>query len=332
MQKTNYDKWAQSIAERTGFELGEKIYEGIYYSKDNVRNAIYAGNYNRKPVVLKMYDDPRTTDEPIALESFHKANTSKILTAPKLYKYEIESPNKGWLIEEKLPEGGRFFSSPLNENEKKEFARLYLEYRKNFPTKPTRELALLEQLSAEEYYTNGITRWLKLANEKESQRRFAGEEQILNPKEFIPRYEKAIKTMRRILKGRKMIWIHGHFKPNELYKVSNDKYYLIDFAHSKMAPEGSELAFIIWSDHIMDGGDWNAPYEEWREGISEWKEAFEEIKNELKLKDYNDLLRANLLERSLGAITADITASDRPYEEKIKRVSLLYQLIDELLE
>lgn len=332
MGKTNFEKWAGKISEETDFKPGKKIYEGIYYSPEDVRNTIYEGVYNGKPAVLKMYDDPRTTDEPLALESFHKVNTSKLLTAPELYEYKIESSNKGWLIEEKLPEGGVFFSSPLSMSEKTEFAQMYLEYRKNFPTEPTRELTLLEYLPAEEYHSTRISGWLKLANKKESERRFKGEKTVLDPKEFTSIYKKAIKVIRSTMRGRKMIWTHGHFKPNEVYKVSDNKYYLIDFAHSKMVPEGYELAFIIWADHIIDGGDWNAPYSEWRNGIEEWKAAFNKIKDGLSLENYDELLRANILERSLGAITADITASDRPYEEKIKRIDLLYQLVEELTD
>lgn len=330
--KTNFEKWAKDIVKKTGFKLGKNIYKGTYYSPGHIRNSICEGEYKGKPAILKIYDDPRTTDEPSALKAFHKANTSKILTAPKLYAHKMLFVNKGWLIEEKLPEGGHFFKSPLSKKEKNDFMRIYLEYRTNFPTEPTRERKLLDYLPAEEFHTIGIVKWLELASRKESERKFKNEKLVLKPEEFVKRYEKALKFIRKEIMGRKMIWIHGHFKPNEIYKISDDKYYLLDFAHSKMAPEGSELAFIIWSDHFMDGGDWNAPYEEWKKGISEWIEVFEEIKDKLKLKNYENLLRANLLERSLGTITADITASDRPYDEKIKRIDLLYKLIEDILK
>lgn len=87
---TNLDKWAKEIAKETGFVLGEKIYQGEYYSPQDVRNVIYEGSYRAKPAVLKIYNDPRTTDEPLSLASFHKGDRSQILKAPKLYKYKME--------------------------------------------------------------------------------------------------------------------------------------------------------------------------------------------------------------------------------------------------
>jgi len=39
-----------------------------------------------------------------------------------------------------------------------------------------------------------------------------------------------------------------------------------------------------------------------------------------------------LIERILGTILADITASDKSREEKEKRINLLYQLFDEIAD
>lgn len=334
MPKTieQYENWAKEVAQETGFSLEGGIYRD-YYSADHARGAIYEGEYKSKSAVLKLWDDPRGTDEPVALEAFHKSNESKLIVAPELYKYEILSPNRGWMIVEKLPENGSFMPVPIIDQEgKNEFAKLYLEYRKNFPTEPHRTLVLAENLSPSEFHTYRILQWFRLANDKELARELAKEAKALSPEEFVPRYQKALQVIRDEFADRKMIWCHSHFKPSEVYKVNDEnKYYLIDFAHTSLKPEGYEPAFVIWGNHIVDG-DWTQDYKEWRKQIEEWLNAFSSIKDELEWNDFDNLMRASLLERCLGTILADITASDRSYDEKTKRVELIYKLIDDLLE
>jgi len=267
MTKTHLHKQAGKVAKSTGFILGKEIHRGSYYSSNRIHNVIFEGKYKNKPAILKIYDDPRLTNEPINQISFNKINTSKLLVAPKVYRYKIESPQKGWLIMEKLPSTGSFFNQPIKD--KKEFANLYLEYRLNFPKTPTRTLTLVENLKADEFHIFRISRWFELATVKEAESVLRGRKPLLNPKEFMPRFEKGLNIIRKEFSKREMIWCHGHFKPHELFKISDkDLYYLTDFAHSKMYPEGYEFGFIIWADWLMSA-DWNLPYKKWKTGIDE---------------------------------------------------------------
>ena len=127
-----------------------------------------------------------------------------------------------------------------------------------------------------------------------------------------------------------MIWCHGHFNPAEIFKHPKESiYYLIDFAHAKMCPEGYEFAFIIWSDWIMNA-DWRMNYSEWKQGIDDWISEFKWVAKKLNVKRFQSLIRASLVERSFGAILADICASDKARQEQIKRIALIYQLLNEL--
>ena len=294
-----------------------------------MRNAIFSGVYQGKPAVLKIYHDPRFTDEPKSQIAFSRANTSKVLVAPKVYKYKVESPHQGWLIMEKLPLGS-FFTQPVEDKE--EFAHLYLEYRKNFPTKPHRPLLLAENLSADQFHIFRINRWLELAASKEAEAVLSGKKPLLPTHQFIPLFDRALDTIRQEFSQRKMIWCHGHFKPHELYKVKNKNlYYLIDFAHSKMYPEGYEFAFIIWADWLMSA-DWQMSYSKWKQGVDEWVEVFRKTASRLGIKKFERLIRASLVERLVGSILADVCASDRPEKENKKRLKLLQTLLVELLE
>ncbi len=325
-----FASWAQHVAHETGFQLGDRIYQGIYYHPEFIRNAIYAGTLEGKPAVLKLYDDPRLSDEPLALKAFHDHNTSTILTAPALYRYGIESPKRGWLIMERLPEKGAFYASPLSREQMDEFVGVYLEYRRNFPATPTRNLMLAETLTPHEYHRHRIAQWLKLANEKEVERLAKGEQGLLDASAFIPLYERALQEIDKEFSRRKMVWCHGHFKPHEIFKVGDRSFILTDFAHSKLYPEGYELGFIVWSDRLMMT-DWQQSYLDWKSGIDEWKLAFEKRKNELNIDRFDDVWRASLIERVLGTILADIVGAERPRGEQEGRLVHLMELLNDLL-
>ncbi|MDP2685193.1 MAG: hypothetical protein Q8P20_09240 [bacterium] len=232
---------------------------------------------------------------------------------------------------EKLLTGGRFFTSPLDTKGRRQFLEIFLEYRKNFPLKPTRNLSLAEKLPSYLYQTFRISRWFQLANDSEIAREQSGQPKVLEQKEFVKRYEQAIEVISSELKNRPMIWCHGHFKPKEIYAESGGaKYYLTDFAHTKMYPEGYELAFIIWADHFINA-DWQLDYNDWRSDVVDWLADLHLVADQLAIKNFNQLMRVSLVERILGTILADITASARDFQEKKKRLHLMYLLLDETL-
>ena len=325
-----FELWAKQIASDTGFVLGEKMYQGTYYTAEYIRDVIYAGTWEGMPAVLKLYNDPRLSDEPLSLESFHQNNQSDLLLAPKLYRFHKDTPKRGWLIMEKLPQDGSFFRSPLSQSEKIAFMDLYMEYRQYFPKLPTRPLTLAEKLPSVEYHRTRIAQWFCLANEKEEERRGKQQDVLLLEEEFLPRYLQIMDRISKEFVDRKMIWCHGHFKPQELYRTNVGTVYLTDFAHTKMYPEGYELAFIVWADRLM-AADWCASYDEWKAGIDEWTEIFRAHQRLLGFEAFDRLWRASLLERSIGTVLADITASDKPREEQEGRIAHLYRLIDDLL-
>jgi len=325
------NKRIDKIIKETGFKAGKEIYRAVENSKDNLRNIIYSGVYKKEPAVLKFYDDPRFTDEPISLSAFSKNNQSNILFAPAVYKKEIISAHTGWFIGELIPGEYKKYKTPLNKKEREEFLRIFLEYRKYFPKRPTRKLFLAEKLSAENYHIMRINRWFEMAQKKEADSQ-VGNKKLFLSEEFLNLYEKAIREIRKEFKNRKMIWCHGHFKHHEIFTDrKRSKYYLIDFAHTAMFPEGYELAFIVWADYFMVSEKWNLPFSKWKKAVDGWIVDIENLAGELKFKNPKRLIRASIIERILGTILADITASDRSNNEKTKGINLMTRLLGELL-
>jgi len=326
--QNNLENWAREVAQKNQFNIKKEISHSFYYATGRMKSLLYEGFFEGKEAVLKLYDDPRLINDPVAQNAFNGKNKSKTLLAPKVLKYEIISPQKGWLIMEKIS-GERMLQSPLPAEKRANFLKLYLEYRKNFSSKPTRPLFLTENLPSAEFDHFRISRWLELANNKEAEIMLKDGRAVLDAKKFMPLFEKSIEIIRKELKKCKMIWCHGLFAPYKITKKGG-QYYLFDFGHTKLYPEGYELAFIVWADWIM-AADWRLSYKEWKKGIFDWLKEMEKIGKILKVKKFKSLMRVNLIERILGSILADVCATDKPREEKEKRLDLLYKLWIELL-
>ena len=319
---------ARRVARATGFHLGSLLYTARHYGRQ-YRNAIYQGTCRGKPAVLKLYDEPQPTDEPRALAAFHRSKRNAILRAPRLYASGIVSPTRGWLIMERLERQGYFLRSPLSAADRKEFLRVFMAYRKSFPTKPHRPLTLLEQLPAHEYHTVRISRWLQLAVDTEIARPVR--QRALTGKVFAPLYQSALDLIRQEFKHRNMLWCHGHVKPKEIFQCADGTYALTDFAHTRMYPEGYELAFIIWADWMLPG-NWRLPYSQWKQPIHAWLKLIRPIAKQLGYTRVDALLHASLVERTLGTILADVEALDLSYAERRGRLRHLFRFLRALLD
>lgn len=328
-------EWAQQIIKNSGFLKPELIYGAKQYTGD-VRNLIYCGLFKGKPAVLKIYHEPRRVSEASSLEYFNRANKSKKLIAPEVFESHEETPFKGWYIMEKFPEDAyslaeKHYPNSMDSQTRQEFIDIFLEYQKHFPKKSFRPLLISEKLPADEFHIIRIHRWFEMANEKEIESQLKGNETVLNTKIFFPLYFRAQELIKKEFKNRRMIWSHGHFKPKEIfYSPSKNIYYLTDFAHTYFYPEGYELGFIIWSDWLMTG-DWKLPYAEWEKGVGSWIKDLVPVAKKLKYKNPERLIKASLVERILGTILADVTASDKLREEKLARLNYLFKLLKELL-
>jgi hypothetical protein len=324
--ENNLVKLTKKIAKKNKFKIGRKIYQAYSQILKGFRNVIYSGKLSGgKEAVLKVYDDYRINDEPLSLKFYNKINKSRLLLAPRLYKYGILSAKSGWLIMEKLPQHAFCFKSPLNKEERKKFLELFLTYRRILPFRTAKRLNLVEDLPASQFHIYRLNKWLKLANDKEAMQGY----KILEVKEIIPRFFKTVKLMEKAFAREPMIFCHGHFKPKEIAKVG-DKYYLTDFGHFKSYPLGYELAFMVWADWLIPA-NWKLSYRKWRKGVFSWLKDLKPIARELKIKDFTPLIKASIIERIMGTILADVCSTDKSKREKIMRVNLLYKLFDELI-
>jgi hypothetical protein len=304
-------------------QLGKRIYEGYFYDKSHPRDAIYEVTFCDKPAVLKVYSDPRFTWEPAALASYHASNKSRRLTAPKLYAHKVISAQSGWMITERLPENGRFLQSPLSGEDRKLFLELFTEYRKTYPRERHRSKTYQEELSAGNFHASRIWNWFRLATLAEENRRTNDIACVLSG-DIVPWLERQVQFVQRVFKNIKMEWSFGHFTPAHAYLAPNERVYLLDFAHAGLYPRGYEEAQIVWADWLM-AGNWHLPYKDWRIPIYDWTSDL------VRMREFSYAHWAGaLIERCLGTLLADMTASDAQFERKIAMRDHLVKLVDDL--
>lgn len=320
-------EWAKAIAKDQRFEIEGEIYHGIYYQKNHVRNIIYKGTFDNRPAILKAYNDPRFTDEPASLQAFLNHNKSKLLLAPQLYASEQIDDHQGWLIMEYLDQG-MFLSTPIPKEQRARVLELFTEYKQYFPKTPHRKLSEMEQDDSFVYTKKKFDLWHADFLQREEERKTKQQTQF-NSTDFELLYKQAIDYIKQQFSGVPLEWVHGHFKPQELFEKENGTYYLTDFAHSKMVPLGYELAFIIWADQIMSQPV-STPYPEWKQGIDEWIQLIIPYLNIIQMTQAQ--FQAAIIERLIGTLLRDFGSSDKPAKDIEQMFKLATTYIKEAIQ
>lgn len=329
-EPSNLEVLAQEVATAHGIEVGEVIHRTEYFHTNRLRNLIFDATYQGHPVVFKLYDDIVVNVEPESMQVYAAVNKSELLRPPKYYVGEALSLTKGWLVMEKLAAAdGAFWKGQLEPDQRKQFVKLFAEYRANFPRQPNRPLALAEQADAIDYHAYRLVQALDKASSKEQQRAFAGKPTVLDSAEFIDRWQRALGRFRQVFSERPLHWGHGHFKAIDVFARKDGTFVLTDFGHTKMLPDGYEPALAIWWDQMV-ANDPTQPFDEWLAQIQDWTRLFAAQIDEAQDPE---VFAANLIERAMAAIMTNVvTQDDMPDDEQQARVTQLYRLIDTLLD
>lgn len=317
----------QAVLRQASFTAEKEIYRCYVYGRENLRDLVLRGIYRGQSACIKIYKIGDITGSEIEKEAtnfqrFNTANRSVIIKAPELLANHPYDGQFGWFITSYIA-GGKIIPLGVNfstAKQKEEIARCYLDYRFNFP-KAWRKKQLREEKGAEVIIKQRIKRWEALAKGRKSDISLA-KGSIKRAKDIIGREYGQIKLW----------WTHGHFCNREIIKTGN-LYYLTDFAHVKYYPELYELALVIWSLSLENNME-RITAESWIEEIKKWESIYLSIiapAFDYDKDDFKKILRLNILERSLGAILADIGASDRPPGLKKEMLEKYKVIIDYLI-
>lgn len=320
-------EFAEEIAKRKEYELKALMRRGYAYRKDNERSLIFEVTNYEQPAVLKVYQEPalRVSFEPRNLLEFQSKSTSSVIKAPELLDYGMVSSSRGWMLMRRWEPGGTRFSIPLPPKQREVIVALFREYRENFPREPTHALDWMDVLSASEFHSARIAIWLLRGRAQEAERRLKNLPEVISPQKLKPWYEDTIAHLRTAFACCPMIWCHGEFRHENLYKSpKSNKWYLSQFTKMGYFPQGFEPAYIIWNDWFCYKPEME--YDEWLQGTKEWIELFGAGTWQSRLH-----LKACLLERCVGAVLADITVSDKKYEDQQRLIKRIFRFVREEL-
>lgn len=278
----------------SGIISATKIYAGDYYSPSKVRSVVYTGFRDGAPVVLKVWCEPRGSQEPRYLERFLRVvgTSHPVFMAPALLGYHIITPHYGWMLMQPINTSLHVYTEPASMQAKLTMLELWRSYRNIFPqmefTAPT-----ADQVWA--IYYARFMNWIRMARE-------AGH---LRDGWYKTCYELVPRAL-KVIHGMPVVWAHGHFMNSQLFRQPDGRIALTDFAHCRFLPEYHEVALIIWQ-FFMDNG-MQLQWHEVRAHLLEWVDAATKAGVPLPT------LRALLYDRFIGAVCADIGARNHPPE------------------
>lgn len=330
MEQSTCEKQALQAMREAGFEpAGKPIHIGRWYSDDPraVRSVVYKGTYEGRPAVFKYWRDERLAC-PGPVMAAYKSQEADVngfaARIPEPLAQELLDPekdayfgdkflNRGWLIMEEIPSNYAAMESPIELEKLPLFLRALCRYVSMAPERAPKEMG--EQInSADEspadYHARRISNWY----EKGKQTDVCRAKPLFLEDESVYTAAQSLITATYSEPDKKMIFGHGHIKPNELHvSPDNSECYLTDFNSASYRPEGYEFALAWWADvarTIRAEETAEEAYDRITELSKVWFTEYDKFAAEIRDTEFRENLRASLAERLLGTVFADIIRAD----------------------
>lgn len=292
------EKVLKDASERLGFKPTKLIDKSSWWNSEIIGALIYEGKFKGKKAVLKIQGVKPTTSEIYMIQSFSKANRSKILRPPLLYSYlpwDDEKMYEALVLE--FVSGKKIVNSPTNENELEEFFALRAEYKKNCAVNPWIDKP--KESLGEEIRTN-FAKWKEASFKLYPNTPFREreDEKIIN---------EAVSLLEKNYQGVEREFQHGHFAANDLLKTSDGSVVVLSNLYWSFKPPFYDAVF---------GYHWFIYYLASLESItikliekqrSLW---FSKINNLVKTKQDKKLLNLAFLERAAAGLNLDVLSID----------------------
>lgn len=294
---------AQITAE-TEFSADKEIARGVIYDKGKVGSLVYSGTLAGKPAVLKIQLLKLQVDEGRIIDDFFRHRRNKEVRPPQQYEYHFWSEKRGYgyTIMEKI-EAPKLFEMPFATAEQMvDFCRFYGLYRTSlFSTvwiQPT-WMVTSGIKNSWEYTQKRVKNWKNICESKGR----------LKEEDYLPYYKEFMALGPEILSGIAVIFSHGHLTAKDIHKMPNGSYVLTSNLLWGSRPQWHDLAFNIWSCllHIRDT---EYSFEQMLKYVEQWLGYYCQIPLVQTDRTFEKKILANLLERTMGSILADLGAND----------------------
>lgn len=288
----------ERVSHETGFKAEQEIFRGFIYDRDKVGSLIYRGVWQGKPAVLKLQGLKPELDEGTILKAFAAQNASRLVRLPELYIRAPWSDELGcmYLVSEYV-DAPHIFEAPVaTAEEMADFCRFYQEYRTNCVRRPWIEA--LEH-GALEFTLSRMWHWMKICSHKGR----------IGSAIVAPRCSRFAAVAETCLRDEHLVFSHGHLTADDIFKPQGGGYVLLSNLFWGWRLPWYDLAFNLWSCNLRLR-DTSLDFAEFIKMQDAWRDAYRGIPVVRDDPGFERRFALVMLERTLGAILADLGAGD----------------------
>ncbi len=225
---------SEDASKKLGFTPTKLMDKSSWWTSKEIGAFRYEGKFKGKKAVLKIQGVKPRTSEIYMIQSFSKANKSKILRPPLLYSYlswNDERRYEALVLEFVL--GKKIVNCPTNKDEIEKFFKLRKEYKKNcvvnpWIDKPNKSLS-------DEIKIN-FAKWRKASFKLYPKHQFRKNED----KDLI---DAAVEILQEKYQGVEPEFQHGHFSAGDLYKISENEVVILSNLYWSWKPPFYDAIF-----------------------------------------------------------------------------------------
>ncbi len=288
----------EDASKKLGFTPKRLIDRSHWWNSKEIGAFRYEGKFKGKKAVLKIQGVKPRTSEIYMIQSFSKANKSKILRPPLLYSFLAWDDDRRYeaLVLEFVP-GKKIVNSPTNVSELEEFFDFRDEYKKNcainsWIDKPDFSLS-------KEVETN-FEKWREASFKLYPTHplRENGDEELI---------DNAVDLLVKNYKGVEPEFQHGHFSTGDLYKISANEVVILSNLYWSWKPPFYDAIFgYHWFIYNLAQLKNETP-----ELVEEQRNLWLSKINSLTKSDQDKkLLNLAFLERAAAGLNLDVLSVD----------------------
>ncbi|MFA6429398.1 MAG: hypothetical protein WCV84_02760 [Patescibacteria group bacterium] len=301
----------QIVCSNTGFIVRQELFRGQVYDADKVGSVLLQGVFGDRPAVLKIQGLRLDEEEVDGMRAFMAQNTSEWIRIPEIYAHEPrqEEWGYGYTIMECIDGVPLFDRSCPSSKDRETFARFYQEYRTKAITKPW---IVPPQESTKEFVLFRVEKWRALCAHKG----------YLAPEQYEPFVARFCEIVGQVGQTVPLVFCHGHLTSTDIVRDAQGQCVLFSNLFWSYRPQWYDLAFNVWSVWMSMPEGEVSPVRA-KQILEEWRATYRTIPVTQTDASYERTLDFVLLERVMGAILADIGASDALAKRTAYRDALL---------
>jgi hypothetical protein len=288
----------EAVCRETGFAPETEIFRGFVYDRQKVGSIIHRGRWQGKPAVLKLQVLKLETDEARILAAFAAQNQSRLVRTPEVFAHEPwdDARGYGYILSEFVDAPPIFEMPTASLGQISDFCGFFQEYRTNCIREPW--MPALDA-SALDFTLARVANWRRICEHKGR----------LAEADYAERFGLFGELAKQHLKNEQLVFCHAHLTANDILKPDDGTYILLSNLFWGWRLPWHDLAFNLWACNLHQQPGL-VGYGDVLDEIEAWRTAYKAMPIVQADPDFDRRFDFVMLERTLGAILADLGAGD----------------------